>query len=157
LKMALGEFNAFGDLPPGIHKTSLSEVMERFGRGSDQRRKVAKRFRRVLEIAKATGKLRRCVIFGSFVTNKPEPNDVDLILVMDVAFLLSSCTVEQLPLFDHLQAQSLFGASVFWICPTGLLFETEEDFLSHWQVKRDGTRRGIVEIDLEVSSNDSER
>ena len=35
--MPLPEFNNNGDLPPGVHRTSWSEVLQRFGVGVGQR------------------------------------------------------------------------------------------------------------------------
>ena len=49
-------------------------------------------------------------------------------------------------LFNHLQATGEFEASVFWIRPSLLLLETIDEFIQHWQIKRDETRRGIVEV-----------
>jgi hypothetical protein len=48
--------------------------------------------------------------------------------------------------FEHVEAEEEFGASIFWIRPSLLLLETLDEFLSHWQIKRDQTRRGIVEV-----------
>jgi hypothetical protein len=48
-------------------------------------------------------------------------------------------------LFDHAAAQALFGASVFWLRRLAAL-EGEASTMELWQVKRDGSLRGIVEI-----------
>jgi hypothetical protein len=71
-----------GELPLGVHLGSLREVLDRFGVGSDQRKALALRHARVRRVAQATGHQMRFVIFGSFVTSKSEPNDVDVFLVM---------------------------------------------------------------------------
>lgn len=76
--MALPAFNQQGDLPSGVHGASLSEVLQRFGQGSVQRRAVADRLRRIYQLAVSTGELARFVIFGSFVTAKTDPNDMTL-------------------------------------------------------------------------------
>ena len=57
-------------------------MLERFGRGSVQRCAVADRLQRVYQLVISTGQLARFVVFGSFVTAKEEPNDVDIILIM---------------------------------------------------------------------------
>ena len=44
------------------------------------------------------------------------------------------------------RAAEAFGASVFWIRPALLVLETLEEFIAHWQITRDQTRRGIVEV-----------
>ena len=71
-----------GDLPLGVHRASLRELLDRFGVGSRQRLAVAERLERIYRLALTTGKLSRVVVFGSFVTDKPDPNDVDVFMVM---------------------------------------------------------------------------
>jgi len=144
--MPLAEFNAYGDLPEGNHPASLDEVMARFGSGSLQRRAVTSRLREVHRLAVATGHLDRLLLFGSYVSDVNEPNDVDVILVMRNDFRSEDCPAESSVLFDHARANDELGGSVFWIRPDMLLGEPLEQFLAFWQTKRDGRRRGIVEI-----------
>jgi len=134
-----------GDLPQGVHRASLREVLNHFGEGTVQRKLVGMRLRRVYELAAGTDHLKRFIVFGSFVTAKAEPNDVDLFLVMDDTFDLSQVTGEARLVFDHPATQAHFGASVFWLRRLAALPNEEEAILS-WQLKRDGTRRGIVDI-----------
>ena len=144
--MPLPEFNDFGDLPAGRHAASVDEVLTRFGSGTPQRQNVTDRLRRIHALAVATGHLDRLVIFGSYVSDVAEPNDVDIILVMGSDFAIEECPADSLVLFDHARADEELGASVFWIRPEILLGEPLEQFLAHWEWKRDGSRRGIVEI-----------
>jgi hypothetical protein len=101
---------------------------------------------RIYRLARATGKLERFIIFGSFITSKPAPNDVDIVLIMRDDFVLGDCDKETGKLFDHMQAEEEFKANIFWIRPSLLLLESLDQFIEHWQVKRDRTRRGIVEV-----------
>ena len=146
--MPLPDFDETGELPEGVYLASLGEVIARFGGGDTQRRAVCGRLERIFDLAKATGGLERFVVFGSFITAKPAPNDVDIILIMRDDFDLSACDGESKMLFEHAQAETSFGASVFWIRPSLLLIETVDEFIAHWQVKRDRTRRGIVEVKI---------
>lgn len=143
--MSLPEFNHDGDLPPGVHRATLAESIQRFGEGSVQRRSVAERLARIYNLARHTGHLARCVVFGSFVTDKPDPNDVDLVLVMDDAFDLSAVSGEAALIFNHLEADSHFGASIFWVRRPAAL-GGEQAMVEYWQMRREGGRRGIVEI-----------
>lgn len=143
--MALPAFNEEGDLPPGLYRATLSEVMERFGQGSAQRRVVARRLKRVYELVFSTKQLARFVVFGSFATAKAEPNDVDIILLMEDTFDLASVTGEASLLFYHKEADTHFGASVFWTRRAAAL-GGERAMMEHWQIRREGGRRGIVEI-----------
>lgn len=143
--MALPDLNNDGDLPPGLHRANLEEVAARFGAPSPKRRRLVERLRRIHGLATSTGKLARFVVFGSFVTAKPEPNDVDVFLIMSDEFDVSTFTGEPGLLFDHPAAQSYFGASVFWIRRLAAL-GGETAAVEHWQLKRNGELRGIVEV-----------
>ena len=123
--MPLPPITETGDLPQGVHRASLHEILDRFGEGTVQRKLVGMRLSRVYELAATTGQLKRFIVFGSFVSSKAEPNDL---------------------VFDHSAAQAHFGASIFWLRRLAAL-PTEEVAILGWQVKRDGTRRGVVEIE----------
>jgi hypothetical protein len=144
--MPLPEFNEFGDLPEGKHPASLAEVVARFGSGTAQREAVTNRLQRIYQLAAGTGHLDRLLVFGSYVSDVDEPNDVDVILVMQKDFRSEDCPADSTVLLDHARANDELGASVFWIRPDMLLGEPLEQFLAFWQTKRDGGRRGVVEI-----------
>lgn len=93
----------------------MPEALARFGGGSPQRLAVAQRLERIFGLVTATGQLARFVVFGSFVTAKPHPNDVDVLLLMDDAFDIGQISGETRLLFDHAAAQAHFGATVFWL------------------------------------------
>ena len=80
--MPLPDFQDSGDLPPGVHPATIEEAVARFGAGSLQRRTVTGNLQRIYELARATGMLVRFVVFGSYVSEELEPNDVDVFLVM---------------------------------------------------------------------------
>lgn len=142
---ALPPFGPTGDLPPGIHRATLAQVVERFGGETPQRLAVARRLAHLHHTARSTGFLARFVVYGSFVTQKREPNDVDVFLIMHDSFDLAQVRGEARLLFDHLAAQAHFGASVFWVRRLGC-FGGDEATVEHWQTKRDRGKRGIVEI-----------
>lgn len=144
--MDLPNFNAEGDLPAGVYRATMKEVLARFGVGSVERKKTGATLQRIFDLAKSASDFDRLVIFGSFVTAKPRPNDVDVMLVMRDAFQLENCPADLLPLFDHSRAEQEFGASVFWIRPGLLIVDTVDQFIQRWQLKREGGQRGIVEV-----------
>ena len=138
-------FNIEGDLPPGVYRATLSVVLARFGRGTGQRRAVGDRLHRIYELASSTGQLARFVVFGSYVTAKPEPNDVDIILLMEDAFDLATVTGEAALIFQHMEADAYFGARVFW-CKRSEAIGGEQAKIEFWQARREGGQRGILEI-----------
>ncbi|MSQ93201.1 MAG: hypothetical protein EXR98_01450 [Gemmataceae bacterium] len=143
--MAFPPFNNEGDLPPGVYPATLAEVLRHFGINSSQRIAVADRLTRIHQLAASTGHLARFVVFGSFVTAKDEPEDVDIIMIMDDAFDLAAVTGETALIFDHMQADAYFGASVFWTRRSSA-WGGEQAMVEHWQVRREGGKRGVVEI-----------
>jgi hypothetical protein len=98
-----------------VHPASLREVLDRLGGRSAQRKAVASRLVRIYQVAQGSGHLARFVVFGSFVTDEPAPNDVDVFLLMEDTFDASRITGEARLLFDHTAAEVHFGASVFWL------------------------------------------
>lgn len=144
--MALPGFDSRGDLPVGLHSATLAEVLDRFADGSEARRAATKVLLQIHGLVAATGKLQRFVVFGSYVTAKPEPRDVDVVLVMNDDFSLAACNEKTRLVFDHQRAEVEVGASIFWLVPSALLRGSLEDFLLGWGTKRDLTRRGIIEV-----------
>lgn len=61
-------------------------------------------------------------------------------------FRLEACPLELQGIFDHATAQARYGASIFWIRPQVIIGETVDEFIAYWQIKRDGSKRGIVEV-----------
>jgi hypothetical protein len=147
---ALPAFNDAGDLPAGVHRVSLAEVLRDLGDRNSERRAIADRLERIDRLAAQSGHLARFVIFGSFITAQPVPNDVDVFLLMDDTFDAGTLHGEAAILFNHSWAQAYFGASVFWLRRLAAL-GGERAAIEHWQIKRDGTRRGIVEVILDDS------
>lgn len=87
----------------------------------------------------------RFIVFGSFVTAKPDPHDVDIFILMENSFDATQLSGEVALVFDHVAAQDYEGASIFWIRRLAAI-GGEEAVVTHWQQKRDGTQRGIVEV-----------
>ena len=99
---------------------------------------MAQRLERIYRVSTGTGQLARFVVFGSFVSAKREPADVDVFLLMEDTFDMGQLTGEARVLFDHAAAQAHFGASVFWLRRLAAL-GGEEQAIVGWQIKRDGT------------------
>lgn len=141
----LPPFNELGDLPPGIHRAGWSDIRERLGRGI-VRQRLSGTLRHLHALAMRTGCVERFLIFGSFVTSKEAPGDLDVVLIMTEGFILEQAPRESRVLFSHADADTRFGASVFWV-RRGILSDGEmAQFLDFWQTRRDNKKRGIVEV-----------
>lgn len=71
-----------GFLPPGVHDCREDEIKVRFGsfQVSSRRPQLFARLEAYLSEARASQIVSSVVVDGSFVTGKPDPNDIDLIL-----------------------------------------------------------------------------
>ena len=144
--MPLPPLNESGDLPEGIHRATIGDIVSHFGSGSNHREAVTANLERIYRLALKTGSLDRLIIFGSYITAKLEPNDVDVILVMSDEFDHRVCASGLQALFDHRRASEELGASCFWIRPAMLFGESLDEFIAGWSVKREGGRRGLLEV-----------
>ena len=81
--MTLPELNADGYLDPGIYLTSLEEVLERFGTSPPTREHQGNLLRLIVESARKYPTIKRILLWGSFVSAKPEPGDLDYSIIVD--------------------------------------------------------------------------
>ncbi len=145
--MSFPDFNENGDLPVGIYKATLAEVIEHFGKGSLQRQIVALRLKKIYFAAKKTGQVLRFIVYGSFVSNKENPNGIDVFMLMRDGFDPDEITGKSGLIFKHLTTQKYEGASIFWGTKSGIIGDADE-FIAGWQIKRDKSLRGIIEVEI---------
>ena len=83
LHIQLPDFNTDGYLEPGLYLVSLEETLARFGSGSVARERLGKLLRLIIERARNYHTIKRVLVWGSFVSNKLEPRDLDYSLIVD--------------------------------------------------------------------------
>src|SRR5688572_9933522 len=83
--MPLPELSDQGVLPAGIYIGTLDELRERFGKykRNEAHPKLFSRLSAFLSDVERLGFVLAVIVDGSFVTAKQEPEDVDLILVVE--------------------------------------------------------------------------
>ena len=101
----------------------------------------------IIELAKSTGKLERVIVWGSFISNKEFPQDVDLLLIMKDDFEVDANSPQVKRVFDYVQGRIAFNADIFWTKSS-----IDEEAISLWietyQMTRDFESRGIVEVTI---------
>jgi hypothetical protein len=127
-------FEENGYLPPGVHPATLDEVVARFGRETEVRRVQAESLRWLVDLARRAG-VERLVINGSFVTQTPEPNDVDCALLVPPDIALAPGLEEEFETGLPFLQIDLLEASDF-------AFLIERIFASD----RDLVLKGVVEV-----------
>ncbi len=138
-------FRADGYLPAGLHPATEADVTFRFGSATPRRRRLALRLRRWIALARDVG-ARRLLVDGSFVTAKPEPDDVDAVVLLPADFadqvhrgIESAVELEHVLLAR--QPEELFGAE------DELDWDAWFDFFSRTR-ESDDRRKGLVEVQL---------
>ncbi|MCE0485148.1 MAG: hypothetical protein LV479_13040 [Methylacidiphilales bacterium] len=76
---ALPPFGYHGCLPEGVHETTLDQMRERFVI-NPKRTYLWERLEKFLHWATTTEKFSHAYIDGGFITSKPNPEDIDVIL-----------------------------------------------------------------------------
>jgi hypothetical protein len=139
------EFRDDGYLPVGVHVATEAEVTFRFGTATPRRRRLALRFRRWIELSRSV-RAKRLFVDGSFVTAKPDPNDVDAVVWLGADFVdrVSRGDVDAIELEMMLvtrQPEEIFAAEDRgdwdnWV-----------EFFSRTR-EADGRTKGVVEVEL---------
>ena len=139
------DFRDDGYLPEGLHVATEAEATFRFGTDTPRRQRLALRLRRWIELSRAVS-AKRLFVNGSFVTSKPDPNDVDAVVWLPDDFIdrvadgnSEAMELETMLLTRH--PEEIFAAEDRrdW-----------EDWLEFFSRTResDGRRKGVVEIEL---------
>lgn len=135
-----------GNLPPGIHEATWGEFVARYGY-TVRRLTLLAGLKAGLDALRRAG-CRRAYIDGSFVTSKTTPGDFDVCWESDgvQARLLDPVLLT----FDNLRAAqkaTYHGEFFFADAEADMLGTPYVDF---FQRNRDGARKGIITMDLEV-------
>lgn len=143
--MTLPSFEPSNDLPEGIHQASLTEFFARFGSGTPQRGRVAMHLQQVFDLVRPLGIISRVIIWGSFVTAKPDPADADILWVTLSHFERRHLSLQVDVLFDPVLAKRMYGIDILSI-PEGSAFLPT--LLEGLAMTRAFTKRGLVEVRL---------
>lgn len=146
--MPIPEFTVDGVLPPGLHECTEPELRDRFGGFfvSTKREKLMARLEEYLKDVRSSGLVSWIAVDGSFVTDKREPGDIDLVVVLpkdhDYNYELRPFEYNTL---DHKMAKRLFGFDVI-VVPEGS--EAQERILSRFSEVRDrpDVRKGMLRL-----------
>ena len=139
------DFREDGYLPEGLHLATEAEIIFRFGTSTNQRRRLALRLRRWIELSRSVA-AKRLFVDGSFVTAKPEPNDVDAVVWLADDFIdrVSRGDIQAIELETMLltrRPEEIFAAE------DRRDWDDWVEFFSRTR-EPDGRPKGIVEVEL---------
>lgn len=107
--MPLPDLDADGLLPPGIHAAAFAKIQARFGIGSPTRERQAELLRQIVEAAKAYPTIKCVLVWGSFTSSKPEPNDLDYSAAVSVGHPRTIIAPEHRRFIVPVEARQFYG------------------------------------------------
>ena len=84
---------------------------------------------------------------GSFVTAKPSPRDLDILLIMSDDFEVDQMSAPAQAVFDSTRAKLLFESGVFW-ARASIGQELLDLWLDKYQTPRTFRKHDVVELEL---------
>jgi hypothetical protein len=144
----LPDLDGDGYLPPGIHAARLADIADLFGVSTATRARQIGLLRQVVEAAREYPTIKRILVWGSFVTNKAEPADVDYSVVVSVDHPRTRIARAHRRFFVPVDARRYYGVDKsFLVIPDYPLdyYSDKLDFVCH---RRAGGECGIAEISL---------
>lgn len=145
--MPIPEFREDGWLPVGHHPATWEEVVERFG--GDAQSKRAALTRKLLDFRdnlRSCGCVGRVALNGSFISAKPVPGDFDVLLVLQPDIQkMKDADLRLSRLLDAEMSENQDGYSVFYLAENSPVIDM---LLPIWDRSKDGTAKGVVEVEL---------
>jgi len=132
-------------LPEGDHPATWEDVVERFS-GTERRRTFCNRLRAILVRAKRCGFI-RVYLFGSFVSAKDEPGDIDLLWVYQENLDFDSLEQDCRDLLNYEIMRLREGWDMFCCSDNGFVI----NYLTEgWRKSRppESKPRGVIIVDL---------
>jgi hypothetical protein len=148
--MPIPQLNANGLLPVGIHDATLDEIRQRFGsfQGSDRRMRLFANFEQLVMQLRKSSRFSAIIVDGSFVTAKPVPEDIDVIVVLQRG---RDWTADPGPSDYALVSRSAlrrrFGFDAFLAAEGGADYERYVEFFGRLR-ETSSIRKGMLRIEL---------
>ena len=141
------EFDRDGLLPLGLHSASLGEIRAALG-FTERRRRLIDGLERFVRVWDESGFLEYCVIDGSFATSKPEPGDIDALLIPKPESLFSPgfSDLAMTHSYDREFTKSEFGCEAFFTTGEGDL----DEWMDFFATDRLGRRRGLIRLEFPI-------
>jgi hypothetical protein len=105
-------------------------------------------FKQLVAMAQGSGIVDRLVIGGSFVTSKPEPNDIDLVIILSNDVDFEALTPSQYSVTDRRALRRVLKTEALDIITVRNGTTRMDLVLEFFQSKRDNKQVGVVEVNL---------
>ena len=128
-----------------IQTASLEDITKRFGTATPRRQFLFGRLQALVNDLVSTGSVKRIYLFGSFVSRKSSPNDIDLFIVMEAGLTTAQLSGKVSEVFQHDLCKIRYHADVFWVTEV-IGDERIEDLLDVFSRDRERQPQPIIEV-----------
>jgi len=142
----LPDLDSDGLLPPGIHAAAFAEIRARLGVGSEARERQTELLRLIVEAAKAYPTIKRVLVWGSFASSKPEPNDLDYSVVVSVGHPRTIIAPEHRRFLVPAEARQFYGVDKSYLVVRDYPLDEYIERLGFITHDRDNRTHGVIEI-----------
>ena len=126
---------------------SLDDLRIRFGTSTPRRQFLCRQLEIVIDQLRVTRSLKQVYLFGSFVSGKASPNDIDLLVVMNAGFSTTQLSGKALELFQHDLCRIRYHADLFWVTEAVSRASIEE-LLEVFSRDREGRAQSVIKVKL---------
>ena len=126
---------------------SLDDLRIRFGTSTPRRQFLFRQVEIIIDQLLVTRSLKQVYLFGSFVSGKASPNDVDLLVVMKADFSTTQLIGKVSELFQHDVCRIRYHADLFWVTEA-VGNDRIEDLLEVFSRDREGRAQSVIEVRL---------
>lgn len=148
--MPIPDFSSDGLLPNSIHDCTMEEVESVFGRfrSTDRRINLTKKLKDYVSELQKSGIGVELIIDGSYVTQKDDPGDIDLILVLPEGYDYSPDVKPfEYNLLSNRAVKRVYGFDVFTVVKGTERCESRIDFFQ--QVRENpNIKKGLLRVSL---------
>ena len=132
-------------MPLGAIQSCRLTRRKRFGTATPRRQFLFGRLQALVNDLVSTGSVKRIYLFGSFVSRKSSPNDIDLLVVMEAGFTTAQLSGRVSEVFQHDLCRIRYHANVFWVTEV-IGDERIDDLLDVFSRNREKQQRPIIEV-----------
>lgn len=148
--MAIPALEPDGFLPVGLHDCTLEEIRITFGsfQGSERRPQLFARLRELVREVESAKFIRSLLVDGSFATAKPDPNDIDLVLMLSRNHdFAADLLPHEYNLLSKRRVQKRYGFDMVAVREGTVEFEEALAFFERVR-QQPGRRKGILRLSL---------
>lgn len=123
-----------GFLPEGIPAAACKEIRERFGVGSEARERQGDLLRQIVAATHDYPTIKRILLWGSSVTAKSEPNDLDYSIVVAKTHAITRVAEAHRRFFVPSEARRFYGTDTGYVVIYDYPLEyyiDKVDFITH--------------------------